>query len=335
MSAQLSVARAVLITGRRGQQATPYHFFPCKCTRLSSVLNIKERPREPLTSAMLQLLKEHLCMATKPLFLLAIVVTLLGAASVSNGQTVKGFLPFSQTVSNITIPFRLFVPSDYNATNEYPLIVYLHGVGSRGNNNIAQLNSGFTDKFAGKIVQAKYPCFILSPQCPPTHSWSDGTVSTVVMSIIDSLKLKYSLDKNRVYLTGWSMGGKGTFNVLANYPGAFAAAVPMSGAGDSSRLGNISKTPLWISHGTQDPTANISGSYDIVYALTNHGDSVLWYKASISNINQVMAPDAAKVLRAKYVFTEITDGAHVHGQRCASNNPLLPDWLFSQRKSGQ
>ena len=123
--------------------------------------------------------------------------------------------------------YRLYVPVGYTPTKKYPIVVALHGIGERGNNNVNQLTlEELVQPWVRDSVQAKFPHFVMVPQCPanlywwPSNTW-DGTRSTPnigIVQILDSLKKEFSLDTTRFYVTGLSMGGFGAMSTLATLP---------------------------------------------------------------------------------------------------------------------
>lgn len=228
-----------------------------------------------------------------------------------------------------TLPYRLFVPKDYDTNKTYPLIVFLHGAGERGNDNEKQLKHAQFLRFAAPQVQAKHPCFIVAPQCPATkiadngsqHQWvqvpwgakkphdtpkkpSDSLRLT--MELLDALDKEYSIDPARRYATGLSMGGYGTFDLVVRRPDYFAAAVPICGGADNSRAKDIAHVPMWIFHGDQDSAVPVDRSRSIVAAL--------------------------KAAGASPRYTEYKGQGHfVWGP--AYNEPALVDWLFAQKRA--
>src|SRR5262249_5923284 len=143
------------------------------------------------------------------------------------------------------LPYRLMKPEGYDASKKYPLVIFLHGAGERGTDNEKQLVHG-VPQFASKENREKYPCFLIAPQCPDKQSWVNVDWSAephtipkepaesakLVLNLIQSLQKEYSVDPKRIYITGLSMGGYGTWDLLARKPELFAAAVPICGGGD-------------------------------------------------------------------------------------------------------
>jgi pimeloyl-ACP methyl ester carboxylesterase len=137
-----------------------------------------------------------------------------------------------------TLPYRLFVPGNYNAGTSYPLVLFLHGSGERGTDNRAQV-TGQTGglAFLFNENQAQQPCFFAAPQCPTSGTWYDSARHSELVSLINTLRGHYNIDSNRVYVTGLSMGGAGTWDMLGLHPTMFAAGVPLSGFAGSLSMG--------------------------------------------------------------------------------------------------
>jgi len=184
-----------------------------------------------------------------------------------------------------TLNYRLLYP-DADTFRKYPLVIFLHGSGERGNDNEAQLKWGVTN-FATDHNMMLHPALVIAPQCPANVSWSNfsreknGTElhlqlaptkpMQLVLGLIQQLTKTMPVDTNRIYITGLSMGGYGTFDAIARYPHLFAAAVPVCGGGDVSKAHSIAHLPIWIFHGAEDPAVNPILSFDMTQALTKAG----------------------------------------------------------------
>jgi predicted peptidase len=200
----------------------------------------------------------------------------------------------ARTFSNVkyehSLPYRLFIPTGYSSSKSYPLVLFLHGAGERGTNNTSQLtaNRGAT-VWAEPSNQSVNPCFVLAPQCPSDEKWTEhpgqGSYSfdnvkpedydelPMVMDIISDLKKEFNIDVSRIYITGLSMGGYGTWFMICKYPNVFAAALPCCGAGDPSKASVIAHIPIWTFHGDQDTTVPVSASREMIVAVKNAGGS--------------------------------------------------------------
>lgn len=184
-----------------------------------------------------------------------------------------------------TLNYRLLFP-DANALRKYPLVIFLHGSGERGIDNEAQLKWGVMN-FATDQMMAAHPAIVIAPQCPPELQWSNAQEINnsreikmnaspskpmeLTMALIQQLIKTMPVDTNRIYITGLSMGGYGTFDAIERYPDLFAAAVPVCGGGDVSKASLIAHIPTWIFHGAEDPAVNPLNSCDMLNALNKVG----------------------------------------------------------------
>ncbi len=218
--------------------------------------------------------------------------------------------------------YRLLKPQGYDpaGTASFPLVIFLHGIGERGVDNEAQLKHGVPE-FAKPAVRQQHPCFVVAPQCPPKQLWAlidrkgselivnspkDPTEPTgLVLELLDALPKEFRIDPKRVYLTGLSMGGFGTWDLLARQPDRFAAAIPICGGGLESAAPAFAKVPLWVFHGTLDPLVNPAHSRRMVEAVRKAG--------------------------GRPGFTEYPGVRH-DSWTMTYRNPDVIDWLFAQSK---
>lgn len=180
--------------------------------------------------------------------------------------------------------YRLLKPAGYDASKNYPLVVFFHGAGERGSDNTRQLVHGMGD-FASDEIRAKYPAFVIAPQCPEGKQWvnvpwGDASHSLpkepsepmqLTLELIESLEKEFSIDKSRLYVTGLSMGGFGTWDIISRHPERFAAAAPICGGGDAAQAKHIAKLPIWVFHGDSDTAVKTQRSRDMVAALKEAG----------------------------------------------------------------
>ena len=172
--------------------------------------------------------------------------------------TVSGKNLFAGTDKGVTIPYRLFIPENYSPSQKYPLVLALHGDGARDTNNTSQMD-GTATVWADPVNQAEYPCFVVVPQCPVNEVWSDAPIAGAVIDLVDSLIREFTIDTNRLYITGHSMGGFGTWDMITLFPNRFAAAIPMSGGGHPALVSRIANTPIWDFHGALDAWQHLRG----------------------------------------------------------------------------
>ncbi len=206
--------------------------------------------------------------------------------------------------------------SDYDTQSKYPLVIFLHGSGERGNDNKAQLKWGVKNFANSKVLKMHRP-IIIAPQCPKDQQWATYSYEEVhskstptqpmklLIELIEKTITTLSVDPNRIYITGLSMGGFGTFDALVRRPDLFAAAVPVCGGGDTSKATTIAHIPIWIFHGALDSTISTVLSQNMVTALTKAG--------------------------ASPGFTQYPETGHF-SWIAAYSDVMMLDWLFKQRK---
>jgi len=174
------------------------------------------------------------------------------------------------------LPYRYFEPSDQNDnTEKYPVILYLHGENERGTDNEAQL---ITTECATIWVEEdhleKNPAYVIAPQAPEGTDWTMEPVYGDVLSLLNGFIEDHpSIDPDRIYIVGFSMGGTGVWNMILKNPSLFAAAMPISGNADSF-LGDykafeaLKNLPVLVVHSMDDPISPISGANNAIAALT-------------------------------------------------------------------
>ena len=164
------------------------------------------------------------------------------------------------------LPYRLFVPLGFDSSRKYPLLLWLHGGDGRGSDNVRQLNGGnqiATHFFASDAVQLKLPMFLLLPQCPSGDNWSDPDLNeptkwlTLAMGAVAEVQKEFSIDSDRLYLAGQSMGGLGAWSTLQAYPGKWAAAMILSAYDTFTDIKALAQTPLWVFQGADDQTVPV------------------------------------------------------------------------------
>lgn len=176
-----------------------------------------------------------------------------------------------------TLPFRIQYPIGFQTDKSYPVILFLHGSGERGNDNELQLVHGGA-LFASDEFRKNYPAVVIFPQCPIGERWdSRGEPEStqplqLVMELMDSIQqLAYSRD-SQFYVGGLSLGGMGTFELLSRRPDMFAAAFPICGRANMAKIPTYAqKVQLWVFHGAQDDVVLPSFSTDAVIALQKAG----------------------------------------------------------------
>ena len=184
-------------------------------------------------------------------------------------QTAQHFAREQQ--ASLTADYLLFLPAGYEATTgkRWPLILFLHGSGERGRNvwMVAKHGPPKVD-----MAATNFPFIVVSPQCPAGKNWSNE----LLLALLDEIEAKYSVDKHRVYLTGLSMGGFGTWSLGLSHPEKFAAIAPICGGGDFITPFLADKTaltslPVWAFHGAKDPVVPLAESERMVNYMKKLG----------------------------------------------------------------
>ncbi len=163
--------------------------------------------------------------------------------------------------------YLLYLPADYDKSKDkWPLIMFLHGAGERGKNVEAVKKHGLPKMIAaGK----NFDFIIVSPQCPNDLWWPEHT--DVLMALLDEIEAKYRVDTDRVYLTGLSMGGFGTWTLAEKFPKRFAAIAPICGGSEQYAANRLKKVPVWAFHGAKDNVVPLARSQAMVTAIKNAG----------------------------------------------------------------
>lgn len=183
-----------------------------------------------------------------------------------------------------SLNYRFLAPEKVESGKTYPLVIFLHGAGERGDDNTKQMVHGVAD-FVKPESRAKYPCFLIAPQCPTGKRWAEvdwsaakhdmppepGETMALLLGLIDSLVKDLPIDKKRIYVTGLSMGGYGTWDILARRPDFFAAGMPICGGADEKTAPRIVKIPVWVFHGDKDTAVKVERSRNMVEALKKAG----------------------------------------------------------------
>jgi predicted peptidase len=218
------------------------------------------------------------------------------------------------------LPYRLLKPNSLDPQQKYPLVVFLHGAGERGDDNALQLVHG-ARTLADEAMRRRHPAFVVFPQCPAEKKWIEvpwdrsshkspadpGETMHSLFALIDALAKEFPIDQSRVYGVGLSMGGYGVWDILQRKPELFAAAIPICGGGDPAYADKLTSTPVWAFHGDIDPAVPVGRSREMINALETAG--------------------------GRPIYTEYEQVGHDSWTQTFDNR-LVWDWLFAQRKAG-
>jgi len=250
------------------------------------------------------------------------VVLLVGLAAVSSVLWAGGQDLYQKTTfthDGKTLPYRVLAPAKIAKGKTYPLVLFLHGAGERGDNNTSQLVHG-SALFTKKENREKYPCFVIFPQCPGGKKWvevdwSDKKPHTspnepsepmrLTKLMLDQFLKDHPVDKNRIYVMGLSMGGFGVWDFAQRYPDFVAAAVPICGGADIATAEKIKHIPVWAFHGS--------------------ADTAVWPERSRLMVDQL------KKVKGNVKYFEYAKVGHDSWTPAFAEKGLL-EWMFAQKR---
>lgn len=235
---------------------------------------------------------------TRVFFSLVLMSCLVGTLSAGESDRLKPGEFEAKVTLTVKNNYLLYTPKDYEKKDAWPLMVFLHGAGERGD-DLEELKVHGPPKL---IAQGKdFPCLVLAPQCPK-HLW---WYPQALLQLIDKIANEYKVDKSRIYLTGLSMGGYGTWALAAEHPEVFAAIAPICGGGDPEKAKAYVGIPTWVFHGAKDSVVPISNSEKMVEAI--------------------------KAAGGEPKFTVYPEANH-DSWTATYDNPEFFEWLFAQKK---
>ena len=182
------------------------------------------------------------------------------------------------------VKYRWHAPETLEKGKTYPLVLFLHGAGERGDDNKAQLKHGVTAILEG-AKRIGEPCFLIAPQCPTGRWWAPIDDKTMrlsaadqanalldaVVTLVDETMKSQPVDRSRFYVTGLSMGGYATWDLLGRATDRIAVAVPICGGGDPALVGRFKDIPIWAFHGEADGTVPVRTTREMITALETAG----------------------------------------------------------------
>lgn len=200
-----------------------------------------------------------------------------------------GFLDRTVVVAGTEYKYQVFVPDNWTPKKKWPVILFLHGAGERGEDGLIQTEVGIGT--AIRRYRSRVPAIVVMPQCRKDVWWASDAMGDVAMASLAAAQKEFHGDSQRAYLTGLSMGGYGTWYLAGKYPGKFAAIAPICGgvlmpdlarkqSPDDAKpyeeaAGKIGKnTPTWIFHGADDPVVPPSESQRMTAAMKALGGEV-------------------------------------------------------------
>ncbi len=240
---------------------------------------------------------------------------LLAGVCAAGDRVRDGFQPQTfRTGDGKTVRYRLFVPEMRVQGVRYPIVLFLHGFEAIGKDNekqISGLDSAGSHAWSSAASQAAHPCFVLAPQCPFGGLWANPVTRRPsphlrrVMELLEEIEKQFPIDSERIYVTGQSIGGFGTWALVTEYPGYFAAAVPVCGGGSTKRARVLANTAIWAFHGSADPVVPVHESRRMIAAIRKAGGNPLYTEYPFS-------------------FHNVWEKAY--------SEPGLVEWVFRQRR---
>lgn len=253
------------------------------------------------------------------LLALAVLTLLSQPAFAQTNET--GFLNRTVTVGDETYRYQVFVPANYTREQAWPVVLFLHGSGERGTDGLIQTEVGLGS--AIRRFPARFPAIVVMPQALPNTRWA-GPTADAALKALEQTEREFNTDPDRVYLTGLSMGGAGTWYLAYRNPDRFAALLVVCGrirpttaipgnvvpAEDgepfAALASRVKHLPIWITHGDADPTVPVEEARGIVAAL--------------------------KALDVPVNYTEMPGVGH-NSWDATYRSAEIAAWLFTQRRS--
>ena len=211
--------------------------------------------------------------------------------------------------ASLSLRYYLFKPRDYVPAKAYPMVLSLHGGKPKRYEHLLEGGDLGFAYGVGRLVspeeQARHPTFVVVPWSEG-RGWLDDNLR-LVRGLLDVLRREFPVDTTRIYVTGQSMGGYGTWSILTKYPEFFAAAIPICGGGDPTQAVRLKRIPVWDFHGTADGVVPVSESRNMINALLRVGGQPIYW--------------------------EYQGASHAQTAERAYCEPQLLEWLFAQQKS--
>jgi predicted peptidase len=232
----------------------------------------------------------------RSLVLCSFLALSLASAPHSAARTETGFLDRTISVQGTTYKYQVFVPDDWSPGQKWPIILFLHGAGERGSDGLLETAVGLPQ--AVRLDRSRFKTIVVMPQCLKESWWPTPQMEEMALAALSAATKEFKGDPKRTYLTGLSMGGYGSWDIAAKYPGKFAAVVPICGGivmpahlketrpdlaansypDDPKSYAEVAKklgkTPVWIFHGGSDDTVPPEGSRKLNDALKAAGGDV-------------------------------------------------------------
>ncbi|TAE15540.1 MAG: phospholipase [Bacteroidetes bacterium] len=240
------------------------------------------------TNSVLLRVSLYLCVKLLMRYLCLFIASLVGQLACGQNPVTETKYPdfekLTFTHKDGSIPYRLLKPKNYNPKQKYPLVVFFHGAGERGDDNEITLTH-LAKLFLNEQSRQDFPCFVLVPQCPKGARWvevdwgldshqqpKDISLNLgLAVKLMEDIEKNYKIDKDCIYATGLSMGGYAVWDLITRMPDKFAAAVPVCGGGDEAVAEKAKNLPIWAFHGALDKVVKPHRSQNMIKALEKAG----------------------------------------------------------------
>src|SRR4051794_18212310 len=236
-------------------------------------------------------------------------------------QSLKIHVEEKSAAGDVSMRYMLFTPKDYKPDGKkWPLMLFLHGLGECSNDDLSRVKIHGPANFVDS--RPDFPFVVVTPQLPPPPGYKEGVSYNSeqivalarkawkpeeLIQLVDHVIGKLNIDRDRVYVTGLSMGGFGTWQLVASYPDRFAAAVPICGGGEPEKMAAAaSRVPIWAFHGAKDTVLPIRYSREMVDAVKRAG----------GDVKLTMYPEAGH-----------------DSWKITYNDPKVYDWLLAHRRT--
>jgi predicted peptidase len=251
-------------------------------------------------------------------------------------KTETGFLDRTVTVAGAVYKYQVFIPDNWSSAKKWPVILFLHGAGERGDDGLIQTEVGIGK--AIRIDRSRFPAVIVMPQCRKEIWWAQSPMDDVAIKSLEAATREFHGDTQRTYLTGLSMGGYGTWHLAGKYPGRFAAIAPICGGilmpdisrqqspDDKSPYIEAAKkigiqTPVWVFHGGADDVVPVTESRRMVEAMKTVMFPGAHFPEPYASLRPVVGPEV--------LYTEYPGVGHNSWDKAYAEHDLIP-WLLSK-----
>ena len=262
-----------------------------------------------------------MCPPIRGLVVPLLLVTIPPAVVAQAGET--GFLNRSVSVGGRAYRYQVYIPSSYSLSERWPVILFLHGGGERGDDGLLQTQLGLGAALRKK--PARFPAIVVFPQAPSDSFWT-GTAARVAMAALDRTAEEFRTDPDRVYLTGLSLGGNGTWYLAYRHPARFAALMPICAWVVPEKKWGVT-AELAVPADSGEPYAALARRLRHIPTWIVHGeiDDVL----PVEQSRQAFA--ALKAVGAPVQYLELAGTDHNSWDPTYAS-PRMTEWLFAQRR---